>query len=461
MMTKKLFAVLVMILIPSLCAIAQKQTPPEGGKPKDFALPKKITFILENGLAATMVHYGEVPKVSITAVMRTGGIDEAPNEIQLASLTGTMLKEGTLTLSAEDIRRDAAMMGGSIDVSVGDDRTSVGGDVLSEAGPTFIKLVADVLRNPKFPESELPRLKNDKIRELSLAKADPQSLTTERFNKELYGDHPYGRGFPTDTMIMSYTIDRVRKFYHDTFNAQRTHLYIVGHFDQKEMESAVRNAFKSWERGAKQVVNIPQSVTKRHVVIIDRPGASQSTVEIGLPVIDPTSKGYISLQVMNSLLGGSFASRITSNIREQKGYTYSPYSMVAARYRTAYWAEIASVSTNVTGPSIKEILYEINRLRSESPTQEELKGIQNYLAGTFVLQNSTRQGIIGQLSFLDFHGLPESYLTGYVKAVHAVTPAQIKDMTVKYLRPDDMVIVIAGDKGKIEEQVADYGTVVK
>jgi zinc protease len=161
--------------------------------------------------------------------------------------------------------------------------------------------------------------------------------------------------------------------------------------------------------------------------------------------------------VTNALLGGSFASRITSNIREQKGYTYSPSSSVSSRYHDSYWAEQADVTTQFTGPSIREILGEVERLRKAPPSGAELEGIQNYLAGTFVLQNSTRGGIINQLSFINLQGLGDDYLTNWVQRVRAVTPADVQRMTQKYLDPSRMTIVVVGDESVIGEQVRKLG----
>lgn len=454
-------AVLFLSLL-GLCTIAyaQKETPPEGGQPKDFTLPPKTTFTLDNGLKATLVEFGIIPKVTIRAVVRSGNINEGENEVWLSDLTGDLMKEGTTTRSSEEIAREAARMGGGISVNVGDDQTQIAGEVLSEFGGDFLKLLADVMRNPTFPESELTRLKNDRIRQLSLDKADPMSMVTELFRKLLYPNHPYGRVYPTEKMLHDYTIDRVKNFYAKNYGAGRTHLYVAGKFDAKAMEQAIREAFKDWAAGSAVVENIPTSVAKREVRIIDRPGAPQSTVMLGLPVIDPSQKDFRAFSLMNQLLGGSFGSRITANIREDKGYTYSPFSFISSRFRSAYWVQVASVTTNVTGPALKEIFYEINRLQKEPPSADELKGIQNYAAGVFVLQNSSANGIINQLSFLDLHGLPDSYLTDAVKNIYAVTPAQVQQLCATYLKSDQMRIVIAGDKKQIEKQVAAYGKVI-
>ena len=177
---------------------------------------------------------------------------------------------------------------------------------------------------------------------------------------------------------------------------------------------------------------------------------------MGLPVPDPTNPDNIPLTVTNALLGGSFGSRITSNIREQKGYTYSPTSQVSRRYHDAYWAEIADVTTAATGPSLKEIFGEILRLQKEAPSSAELKGIQSYLSGLFVIQNSTRQALIGQLRYVDLQGLGEDYLKNYVQKVNAVTPDEVQRMTAKYIKPEQMTIVVVGDKAKISEQLTPF-----
>jgi predicted Zn-dependent peptidase len=190
--------------------------------------------------------------------------------------------------------------------------------------------------------------------------------------------------------------------------------------------------------------------------VTDRPGAPQSTIYAGLPVTGPTSADSIPLGVTNSLLGGSFASRITANIREQKGYTYSPRSQVSQRYHDAYWAEVADVTTKDTGASLKEIFGEITRLQQQAPPDEELKGIQSYISGLFVIQNSSRQALIGQLRYVDLQGLSDDYLKTYVQKVNAVTPAQVQAMTTKYIKPESMTIVVVGDKSKITDQLEDY-----
>ncbi len=452
--TTNLALALALIAAP---AFAQKQAPPAPGTPRGFSVPKPTTLTLENGFGVTLVQYGTVPKVTVNLAVRTGNIDEKADEVWLADVMGEMLSEGTATRSASKIAEDAARMGGSLDVVVGENRIDIGGDVLSEFGPEMVALVADVALHPKFPESELTRLKADKARELSIAKSQPQPLAQEKFRAVVYGDHPYGRLFPTEAMLQSYSIAQVKGFYDRNFGAARSRIYVVGRFDAKAVEAAIRKAFADWKKGAAPNTTKPSPKSARAVYLIERPGAPQSTINIGMPVIDPSNPDWDRLYLMNVLLGGSFASRITSNIREQKGYTYSPQGQLSSRYRDAYWIEVADVTTNVTGPALKEILGEVDRLQSEAPSEKELKDFQNYRAGVFVLQNSSRGGIIGQLEFVDLHGLPAEYLNGYVERIYAITPAQVQEVAKKYLQDDKATIVVVGDRKLIEEQLKAFG----
>jgi zinc protease len=456
---KKITAALLLTLAAAPALLGDKQVPPAPGKPRGFSVPKPSTLTLENGLGVTFVQYGTIPKVSVNLAVLTGNVDEKANEVWLADLMGDMLSEGTATRSASQIAEDAARMGGALDIAVGANRIDIGGDVLSEFGPEMVALVADVAQHPKFPEADLARLKADRARQLSIAKSQPQPLAQEKFRALLYGDHPYGRLFPTEAMLQGYTLAQVRGFYERNFGAARSRIYVVGRFDAAAMEAAIRKAFAGWKRGPAPNTSKPKPSSQRAVYLIDRPGAVQSTINVGMPVIDPSNPDWDRLYLMNVLLGGSFSSRITSNIREQKGYTYSPQGQLSSRYRDAYWIEIADVTSNVTGPALKEILGEVDRLQAEPPSETELKAFQNYRAGVFVLQNSSRGGITGQLEFVDLHGLPADYLNGYVARIYAVTPGEVQEMAKKYLQDDKATIVVVGDRKVIEEQVKAFGPV--
>jgi zinc protease len=292
-------------------------------------------------------------------------------------------------------------------------------------------------------------------RDLAIQKSTPQAQALEKFNEVIYGNHAYGRIFPTEAMLAGYTLEQVRAFHKARYAPGRSRLYVAGVFDAAAMEQAIRAAFGDWAGAAPAAAPPPGAAPgQRKLVVIDRPGAPQSTINLGLRVPDPSGRDWIAFEVTDSLLGGSFASRITTNIREAKGYTYSPGSSVNAHVRDAHWVETADVTTADTGAALKEIFSEIERLRKEAPPAEELRGIQNNVAGTFVVQNSSRSGVISQLDFVDVHGLADDYLANYVKRVMAVTPEDVRRVASEYLVPERMALVVVGDRKTIDSQLA-------
>jgi len=426
--------------------------PPKPAPPKPFTLPESSEFRLDNGLEATLVPYGSLPKVTVQIVVRTGNLNEGEQR-WLADFTSALLQEGTTKRSAQQVASDVAAMGGEIFVNTGLDETTIGGDVLAEFAPQLIDLLAAITRSPALPENELERIRADLQRRLDVTLSQAQAQAEEAFLERTYGTHPYGDIFPAAEQLAGYGIDDLRGFHQQEFGARRTHVYVAGRFDEAGVRDAIEQAFGDWKAGPDALIDVPETKPGHGVVLVDRKGAPQSTIVLGLPVVDPSHPDYVRLQVMNTLLGGSFGSRITSNIREDKGYTYSPRSTLNDNYRTAVWSESADVTTAHTADSIREIIKEINRLQNEKPPTTELDGIKKYLTGVFVLQNSNRASIIGQLRKLNLHGLPEDHLETFVQRVNAVTPAQVSAMAGKYLSAGDMTLVVVGDLETVKPQL--------
>jgi predicted Zn-dependent peptidase len=440
-----------LIVAALLGAAHAKESPPPVAAPRPFTLPQPSQLSLPNGLKVTLVEFGAVPKVTISAVVRIG--TDQPLKPWLPEFTADFLKEGAGKRSAEQIATAAANMGGGLGIGVDKDTATVGIDVLNDSSAMAIQLIADVLMQPTLPESEFERIRQDYVRNLSVARTQAQTLADDAFEKLLYGEHRYGAGLPTEAQLKALTMTDVRNFYRDNFGAQRTHLYVVGRFDKNEVEQAIRSAFGAWPEGPKLYDGKPKGAGKLSVTLIDRPGAEQSTLMIGLRVIDPTAPDFMHLSVANTLLGGSITSRITINLRESKGWAYSPGSILLPNIGDAYWAEAADVATAHTADSLKEIFKELARLRGEPPSADELKSQQNYRSGVWLLSNATRGGLVSQLSFLDLHGLPFSWLTSFVDRLYAVTPAQVQTAAKQHLDPSKMSLAIVGDLKVISNSV--------
>ena len=449
-MTGCLLAVLTLFPLTDALAL---EAPPELGTPRNVTIPAKIRFSLDNGLNATLVPFGDVPKVAILARVRTGNLNE-DGRTWLADLATDLMKEGTENYDARALAQAAARLGGALSIGVGSETTTVSIDVLSEFGPEAVALVAEVLQRPVFPESELPRIRQDFLRALAVSRSQPQALGAEAFSELVYPGHVFGTMFPTEEELNSYTIEDARAYYGENFGAKRTRIYVSGVFDEATIEEAIRSEFAGWKAGPDVYTDIPSPVTAAQGEFIDRPDAVQSNILLGLPVPDVSNPDYTRLQFTNNLFGSAgFLSRLIQNIREDKGYAYSPRSGISSHYRDAIWQLSANVDTESTGPALTEIFHEIRRMRDELPTDEEMTLIGNYRAGVFTLANASRGGVLGTIAYMDFHDLPDSWLENYVERFLAVTAEQVRETARAYLSIDGMTLVVVGDGAAVKSQL--------
>lgn len=430
-----------------------KEEPPAGGAPKPFKVPAVHDAELSNGIPVTLVPFGRVPKTTIMVVVRVGNLNEGA-ATWLADLTVDLMREGAAGRSGSELSRAASSMGGALGTSTGLDETSFSINVLEEFGPAAVGLLADVILRPDFPEREFARIIADYQRNLAVSLSEPQPQARAAFMRLLYGDHPYGRIFPAAGQLEGYAMADLEAFHRANFGARRTRIYVAGRFDRAAILEALEAAFGAWEAGPEVLYDPPERRSGKRVVLIDRPGAEQSTISLGLPVINLTHPDYVALQVANTLLGGYFSSRITANIREDKGYTYSPRSSLSSRYRDTFWAQHADVTTADTGAALSEIFFEIDCLQSdELATAEELEAVKNYYAGSFILGNATARGVMGQLAGIDRQGVGRDYLASFIERVFATTPEDLQRLARQQLRDQDMALVVVGDLEVIRPQL--------
>jgi zinc protease len=258
------------VLLSTLClAGEEREAPPPLAAPKPFALPAVNTFTLKNGMKVTLAGYGSVPVVAINARMAFGNISESADQVWLSDLLAELMKEGTATRPAEQVAREAARMGGQLQVSAGTDESSARIEVLSEFAADAVKLVADVLEHPKLPESDLARVRGNLLRQLTVQLSTPGAQASRAFATALYPGHPYGRLFPSESQLKSYKIEDVRKFYADNTGAQRTHLYVVGRFDPA-VRKTIEAAFEGWDSGPAVKRVPPNPVAAKSLVLLDR-----------------------------------------------------------------------------------------------------------------------------------------------------------------------------------------------
>lgn len=448
---------LLLVWLTLSLTAAEKQLPPAPGAPKPFRLPAQQTYQLANGMKVTLVPWGSLPVASVGASLELGNINESKGQVWLTDFMAALMKEGAAGKSGAQLAREAASLGGSLNFNTGAEQSYASMNCLGEFAPAAVRLLSDLLRKPDFPAGEVERLRADLLRRIAVDRSQPQTLANEAFAKAIYGDHPYGRVFPTPEQVQGYTLDQIKRYYAGNLGAKRTHLYVAGQFDAAAVKDAIATAFGTWEAGPEPFRLPPSIKAQKQFVLLDRPKAEQSNIYIGLPVAaNPAHPDYIRFQVTDTMLGGAFFSRITSNIREDKGYTYSPYSYVESHRGSAVWIESADVTTNVTAESIQEILKEVKRMRQEPPPEKELQAVKNALTGMFVLRNASAGGIINQLIMTERYGLGAEWLNTYVQKLDSVTRADVQRMAETMLDPERMTVVVVGDREKIEKSLAPY-----
>jgi zinc protease len=448
------FRILGLILIGLIqLPVLAKDMPPSGGQAKDFTLPKTQTIELANGLNVTFINYGETPKVTLRLVTKTGNVDDGELD-GISDLAYQLLTEGTKTLSALNIAQHAADMGGQVNSSVGTNSSYLQIDVLSEFVGDAALLLSDLTLNSNFAQDDLDLVRSNFLRNIKVQRSEAQSQAAEAFNQLVFGKHPYAVTFADESKVNAITPLLVKEFINDKLVAKRSHLYVSGKFSQSAATQAIEKAFAPLPTGTNASVSVPEYKGAGKLVFIERANAPQSSIRLGLPVVPPSHADYIGLQLMNTLLGGSFSSRITSNIREDKGFTYSPGSTINARVNSALWYETADITSESTGAALDEIIKEIIKLQTEVPSDDELNGFKSYTSGIYVLQNSSRTAIINQLWFLETHGLPTSRLESYVQKINNVTPKDISALAKKYLDVSKMSLVVVGDSASVKPQLA-------
>ena len=434
-------------------AQAQVNEQPPIGDPRPFELPETRSFTLDNGLGVTFIPYGLAPTAQIAVRVRAGNIDDGA-DTWIADLTGAMMDEGAGGQSKAEIATAIAAMGGAVNLGVGTHTTNIGANVLSQYANEAVSLLADVVLRPNFDASEFDRVRQNLVRNVDVSRAQPGSIASEAYARILFGpDHPYGNTLPTEEQLRSYTMEDVQAFYDAYFGASRAHIYVAGRFDEAAMEAAIRESFGDWARGTADTAEGATASAGPVVQLIDRPGAPQTTIRLGFPVMDVAGEDAPALTVMNAMLGGSFTSRLTRNLREDKGYTYSPGSGTTWTRGGGYWTFNADVTAEDTAAALRETFMEVRRIQDEVPSAEEADGMQTWLSGIFILQNASTGGLIGQLAFRDLYGLPDDYLDNYVPNLLAVSDADISAVASQYLPLDQMVLVLVGDLATIQDEV--------
>lgn len=446
----------IMAAVFSTAASAQDR--PAVGSERPFQLAPRLERTLPNGLRVIVTRQTAIPKVSITLTVLSGYSSDPADLTGLASLTADLIQEGTKTKTSREIRRDVFGMGGSLTAAASQDYTSVSARGLSEFAPRLIDLVADVAMNPTLPEDELAILRQQHLQTVAQQQASPQFLANREFRRALFGSHPYARTSETEASLKRMDRAKLVAFHRDHYRPNNAFLLIIGAIDPDQMIAAAERAFGGWTRGdvPSPAFAPPPALSGRHVLFVQRPNSIQSSIAVGNIAIKRSDPRWYELTLANTIYGGAFNSRIVRNIREGKGYTYSPGSVLTGFADAGFYRFTADVRNEVTGPTLAEVFKEIDKMRAEGSDGAELQGAKSYLRGIFPIQTATQTGLAATLNNVYIFGLPKDYPETFRAKIAAVTPEQVKRAVATLLGSDNSIIVVVGDYPKVKDQLGAF-----
>jgi zinc protease len=423
-----------------------------------FNLPKIEKTKLSNGLEVLFVKQSELPMISMNLVVKSGGTANPLDKAGLASMTAGLLNQGTKTRTASDISNQLQSIGAQLGAGAGWDSSSVSLVTLTKNLDKALDIFADVTVNPAFPESEMETQRRRLLVALLQQKDNANAIANVAYNALLYGkDHPYGNPLTgTESSVKAITRADVQKFYEDFYRPNNSALIVVGDADLKDLQPKLEKAFANWKPAEVKTNELPAAPTrdKTAVYIVDKPGAAQSVISIGQIGVPRDNPDYFPLQVMNSLLGGQFTSRVNMNLREEKGYTYGARTGFDFRKGAGPFSASAGVQTAVTKESVQEFLKELNGVRGAVPvTAKELEYNKQSLIRRYPSGFETVGQIGAQLSGLVIYGLPDTYFNDYISRINAVTVEDVNRVANKYLTPSKMAILVVGDRKVIEPKL--------
>jgi len=421
--------------------------------------PKRVKCKLANGLEIVVVESHSIPRFHGQLFFRSGNAAVSHRAPGLAEMTATMVRTGTAKRASRQIEEDLRRLGADLSSSAGQDTSAISFGGLSEFAEPLLALVNELTREASFPEGEFERERRQKLEEVKLERTQPGFLAGERLRKVLFGEHPYARVSASEAQVAAYKIADLQTVYREAYTPENGTLLLVGDFEPKAILATVEEIFAPWsgKKPAVPAAIAPANPRGRRVYLVHVPGAVQTQILCGCHSITRRHPHWVKLGLTNSLYGGAFNSRLVMNIREAKGYTYSPRSSVNALQQHGYFSVSAAVRNDVVAASLTEIFYEIDKLRSLPVPESELADAQNYLTGVFSMGLATQDGLLSQIGTVALNELPDDYLETYRDKVRALTPADLQATAQKYLDSANTQIVLVGDRSKIETQAALFG----
>jgi len=408
-------------------------------------------IVLDNGMILLLSEKHDIPMVTMNMAIKAGSMVEPADKPGLASITASLLTQGTAKRTANQISREIDFVGGSLSASGGDDFASVSLRVLKKDLRTGLDLLSDVLLNPVFDQKEIDRTVKETLAEIQRQKEEPDSIAGDAFAKMVFGDHPYGK---TNDEVAAYLPKLVRHevidFHAIRYSPNDTIIAVVGDVSEQEIKQLLKEYFKSWKNKEQPPQSLAQQPVREKTTVqkIDK-NITQANIAMGHIGISRENPDYYAVLIMNYILGGGgFSARLMDNIRDNKGLAYDVHSSFSARKEPGAFSVSIQTKNESANEVIEETLKEIRRMQRELVSESELADAKAYLTGSFPLKMDTSAKIAGMLTSIEIYGLGLDYPQTYPGLINKVTRERIQEVAKKYLQPDKMAIVVVANQEK-------------
>ncbi len=442
-------------------AALDRSRAPAAGRRRPFRFPRLEREIVANGVELLMAPLPGRGLIQLDLICPGGAQHETAPEAGLATLTASLLDEGTSSASAMDIAGRLEGIGGALATSADWDAIYLSAGVPADHGERALEVLAELASDASFPDAEIARLRRQRRAELRRRSAQPAFQAALQLATAIYGDGAYGHSLlGTDTSITNLDRQRIVRFARRHVAPEGATLVAVGDFEPETFAAHCSRLLARW-----QVVEspgappAPRPTGDRRIWIVDRPGSMQTELRCGQAGIPRRHADFAPLQVLNSILGGKFTSRLNLSLRERHAVTYGAYSRITGRSGPGPIVLGAAVANEAAGLALGEMLTELNRLREAPVLEEELADARDYLLGVFPYELQTVGGISRRLETLAVHGLPDDYFADYLARVEAVSATELLDCARALLRPEETAAVAVGPAAELQPQLEPYGDV--
>jgi zinc protease len=430
---------------------------PIPGPPRPYHFPAFDRRALDNGLTVWTVPVPGATVASVHLVVDAGAAAEDEPHGGVAALTAQLLVTGTRRLDASAFAEATERLGIEVSSESSWDFARAAFQSLPEHLEEGISLLAEMVREPRLDPAEFERLKAERLADILQSRADPGRLADEMFLRHVFDEAtPYRRvAAGTPETVGSLSLDDARAFHAEHWTPEAAHLVVAGSIDPEAVMRAAVLRLGEWSgRSPGHRALRPAPAGGRRVVIVDRPGSVQSELRIGHVGIDRHHPRYFPAVVMAALLGGVFGSRLNFRLREELGYTYGARASFDPRRAAGPFSAATAVQTDVTADALREMLIQLTRIRDAAPDEAELRDVRDYLVGVFPLRFETTGGVATAIEPVAVYGLPEDYWQTYRASLESVGVDDVVSAARELIRPDELLILAAGDAAQIREAVA-------